>query len=729
MRAQAVADALAFAAHAAAIQTRLGRSDVAIAPGIEIRSAGDLTVDGSWNLFADFPTVRQGGLTLRAAGDLVIAGNLSDGFSEADPSGLLLDGLSWNLRLVAGADLDAANALGVTPRELLGTGGSVIVGASGAAALVRTGTGDIDLRAADGLKLSDKASVIYTAGSLDTAALADFTPRAGAYYARRGGDLRIAVGGDIVSVPSEQLVTEWLWRWGTLEEANLAFFAPGDQPTWWVQHDRFQQGVGVLGGGDVTVRAGGKISNLAVVQPSMGRVQGGRTSTEARTLVVQNGGLMNVTADGDISGGLYYTARGEANIAAAAFTVGRTIKYTYDGNRPDVFVLYPIAPILALGDTVMNVSSAGSMTIQTALEPLMARIDSENRGIDYRHPKWITYTDRTALNLISTSGDITLVNQAIWLFDRVGYENVPRALPGALYPSKLVIAALNGSIISMNGRGVNSGNGLVMTPGLNNNLLLAAENDVLFSDIVQSRLPLALLPRPTAPYVPDDTKSFMRNGGGNFSSIYVNALLNPDVLDLVDDYQPTRIYARTGSIEHLYARAGASINPSVQRIATLHSNEQVWLRAGRDIRGVDLDIRNNHLTDVSLLEAGNDFLMTSSGGDGTGRVSVRGPGAIVIQAGRDVYFEKTRFAGQGYLETTGNYRYYERRSEHRHREGLAAGRRRYRHPGGDQAAAGLCRLHGGVSRPGKCRGNAGLSASDSRPAEYAAAGALHRLGR
>lgn len=543
----------------------------------------------------------------------------------------------------------------MTPRELVGTGGSIIVGAGNAPALVRTGTGDIDVRAANGLTLSHRASVIYTAGSLDTTSLADFTPHAGAYYARHGGDLRIAVGGDIVSVASEQLVTEWLWRWGQLEQANMAFFAPGDQPTWWVRHDRFQQGVGVLGGGDVTVSAGGKLSNLAVVQPSMGRVQGGRTSTESRTLVVQNGGLMNVTAGGEISGGLFYAARGEADIAAASFTVGRTIKYTSNASRPDEFSLYPIAPIVALGDSVMTVSSAGSMTIQTALEPLMARIDSTNGAGAIGQPKWITYTDRTALNLFSTSGDITLVNQATWLFDRVGYENVPRALPGALYPSQLVIAALNGSIVSMNGRGNSSGLGLVMTPGRNSNLLLAAERDVLFSDIVESRLPLALLPRPTAPYVPDDTKSFLRNGGGNFSNIYVSSLLNPDVLDLVDDYQPTRIYARTGSIEHPYARAGTSIHFAVPRIATLYSNEQVFLRAGRDIRGVDLDIRNNHLTDVSLLEAGNDFLMTRGGGSELGRISVRGPGAIVIQAGRDVYFEKTGSANQNHIETTGNY--------------------------------------------------------------------------
>ena len=54
-------------------------------------------------------------LTLRAAGDLTINGNISDGFSNASATGTLQDASSWDLRLVAGADLTSANALAVKP--------------------------------------------------------------------------------------------------------------------------------------------------------------------------------------------------------------------------------------------------------------------------------------------------------------------------------------------------------------------------------------------------------------------------------------------------------------------------------------------------------------------------------------------------------------------------------------------------------------------------------------
>jgi hypothetical protein len=652
--AQAVSDANAFAG------LGLTRGGIAVTPGIEIRSSGDLTHDASWNLLADFPAVRLGTLTLRAAGNLVIAENLSDGFSAADPSGVLQTGGSWNLRLIAGADLDAASVFGVTPRETIGNSGSLTLGASGAPALIRTGSGDIDIKTANRLVLADSASVIYTAGARDTTTFADFIPRAGAYYAKDGGDLRINTGSDIVAVPSEQLVTEWLWRWGKLDDATASFFDPGEQPTWWVQHDHFQQGVGALGGGDVTVKSGGAIVNLSVVQPTMGRVRGGLTFDEARTEVVQGGGLMNVSAVGDIRGGLFYAARGDARLSADAFNIGRTIVYYPSFAAP---IPYQIAPILALGDTRMTLTSSGDMTIQTVIDPLMAKITDDNRaGSAGLQPQWMTYKDRTALKLISSGGDILLVNQTLFLFEQHGYETVPRIGAANLYPSKLAFVALNGSFQSDGGVQGGLGVGLVMTPGLTSELLIAAEQDVRFVEITQARLPYSLLPTPVMPFSVDDMKGFFRNELDNALGVspqspgfaYVASLRNPDVSDLASDFSPVRIYARTGSIEHPYARVGDSRNSNEPRQATLFSNEMTWLRAGRDIRAIDLQLRNIRGTDVSLLEAGNDILMTAAGGQSLGNIVVRGPGALVLQAERDVYFERTNGALGGSISTIGN---------------------------------------------------------------------------
>ena len=78
---------------------------------------GDLTLNTDWNLAS--LASREGTLTLRAGGNLNIKGNISDGFSTADRSGALLNAASWDLRLVAGADLTSANATALAPLAAL----------------------------------------------------------------------------------------------------------------------------------------------------------------------------------------------------------------------------------------------------------------------------------------------------------------------------------------------------------------------------------------------------------------------------------------------------------------------------------------------------------------------------------------------------------------------------------------------------------------------------------
>src|SRR5262249_32172572 len=127
IQAAAEADADAFVGHGSAITSRLRVAGIAVAAGIEVRSAGDLTVDQDWNLATR--AGHLGTLSLLAAGNLIVNGNISDGFSSADRSGILLAQDSWNLRLVAGADLGAADALALKPLAgLAAATGSIIVG-------------------------------------------------------------------------------------------------------------------------------------------------------------------------------------------------------------------------------------------------------------------------------------------------------------------------------------------------------------------------------------------------------------------------------------------------------------------------------------------------------------------------------------------------------------------------------------------------------------------------
>jgi filamentous hemagglutinin len=124
--------------------------------------------------------------------------------------------------------------------------------------------------------------------------------------------------------------------------------------------------------------------------------------------------------------------------------------------------------------------------------------------------------------------------------------------------------------------------------------------------------------------------------------VTASSLSNPEVLPLASDFEPSRIYAGQGSIFGL----------------DLTANEQTWVRAGTDIRGVRINARNVRASDVTLLEAGNDILAMVNvraatlvqPGD-TGSIAVQGPGTLVLSAGRDVYADNLK------IQTLGNQSY------------------------------------------------------------------------
>lgn len=118
-------DAAAFmAANAAAIRTRLG-TNVTLTAGIELRSDGDMALATDWDLSGVRFDGAPGVLTLRAAGDLKIDADLSDGFVGTT----LMSGDSWAFNLTAGANIASPDSMAVLSQGLLAEGaGSVIVG-------------------------------------------------------------------------------------------------------------------------------------------------------------------------------------------------------------------------------------------------------------------------------------------------------------------------------------------------------------------------------------------------------------------------------------------------------------------------------------------------------------------------------------------------------------------------------------------------------------------------
>jgi filamentous hemagglutinin family protein len=526
-----------------------------------------------------------------------------------------------------------------------------------AATLVRTGTGDINIAASGDIQLKGGAS-IYTAGRRDLTVFSDFTTApATANYGVDGGHLRIAASGSIdVALPADrtqmQHYTEWLKKQGMVDAPSYLFEPvwqsgkpdlPMQQSSWWIDYTNFNRGVGALGGGNVDVSAGGDLNNLTVAVPTNARVRGGRAVTEQKILELRNGGAMTVEAGGAVRAGYYYLGRGAGTIEAGEFAVGREVKVT---NGAQV-TTYPIAPILSLGDATLDVRTAGDLRLQTFLDPLMVSAGEVNP-----FSFMSSHTDRTALSLTSTGGDVILVGQKNFLSRDVDYAmgSTPAGalasmnnFAGNIYPSKLRMAALNGSVINESQYSTTTGSveTIYTMPSSNPELRIIAANDVLPGSIVMSRATPEMIPSPFEP-VAGNTLVFVNlSGMGDLlanpvggaapqtpHALHLYNLRNPAHLPNENDYEPSRVYALNGSIIGTTYSSGVSIVT-----VGIMANEQTWFRAGTDIRNINYNLRNIHTTDVSVIEAGNDII----GGPIQGSIYMQGPGALVLSAGRDVW--------------------------------------------------------------------------------------------
>ncbi|RZL66181.1 MAG: filamentous hemagglutinin N-terminal domain-containing protein [Variovorax sp.] len=690
VKADAMAHAAQFAAASGAIQNRLGTS-VAVMPGITISSAGDLALNSDWNLFTDFTDLagqREGTLTLRAGGKLAINGNLSDGFDQAGRAGTLQQGASWNLRLLAGADLDSADMLALKPPAALAAGqGSITIGKAntstgtdadnGAGWLVRTGTGDLEVRAGGDVTLAHRDSVIYTAGRKDLSTWSDFTTASlNATYGIEGGNLDIAAQGSISAAPSNQRYTEWLNRQGNVN-AQFVFgeysaseygvrpdgsYGPilraAEQSSWWINYGEFRQGVAALGGGNVKVTAGGDLTDLGVSLATNLRLRGGRTTGEATTSEMRNGGALTVDAGGAIRGGQYYVARGAGDIRANETAAGRSITVRTDDNNGNVTTqVFPLAPVLALGDATLKLRTAGDLKLQSVIDPLLVRYGDTftESGRLFDHGAFMSgYTDRSALDLSSTGGDITLVNQGAYIFRDLLFSNNTREDNGLggksanRYPALTHVTAMNGSL-DIQGPAY-------LMPGTTSDLRLLAREDIRFDNVSGIRYPNqaraeivmayatpSMMPSAQAPVGGDgfdhqvNLDALLHNiqgitDIGATQKNYYASLRNPGVLALAGDYQPSRIYAAQGSITGM----------------DLTASEQTWTRAGTDIRGLYLRARNVHASDTTLLEAGNDILaMAPLQGRRSAELLIEGAGSLVLSAGRDVYADQLEVQSLG----------------------------------------------------------------------------------
>ena len=446
-------------------------------PGEEIlNSRGGLMLNADWDLslnrygnqlnftdlFGNPQSIGQnaGFLALRAKGDITFNGSLSDGFGDSVNSatiyttvsgdqGLNLAPLlptvqdpnnpaaslaqsSWGYRIIAGADLSSANQLFTGASQ-----GSVLVGKPSTQPtiannyqVIRTGTADIAVVASKDIVLQSELATIYTAGAntIDPTLGGSFVtpvrygdiasgdPNQGgsavislypAEFASGGGNLNIIAGGTISHAPqtaSSQLPINWLQR-----------YSDGQALSWWVDYSNFFEGVGALGGGNVSLVARNQIANIdAVIPTNYRRASTGSKGTEL------GGGNLSVVTGGDILSGVYYVEKGVGKITAAGSIRTDTTSRNMDANNPLYPELTSLPTTLFAGRASFDVSAVSEITLGPVANPfllpmglpqLLSGSDTSAffiRGYQSQIPYFSTYDSSTSLSISSLSGDVTL---------------------------------------------------------------------------------------------------------------------------------------------------------------------------------------------------------------------------------------------------------------------------------------------------------------------------------
>ncbi len=640
---------------------------------------------------------------------------------------------------MAGADLGAANKLIVQTPAALAAGASVADPTPGSITLsdphsgdpassaesqfpvesvIRTGTGSLSL-VAGGNFSEDSLYGIYTAGAQSAdVAPADNLPQPvvpgtnsslgalggaisanGATYDSANQDYQATypTGGDNVLVSAQGTlggyiqqtqgsdsgaVGNWLFRQG----------GNGASSAYWINFGTYIltnrgnsaqlvgfTGIGTLGGGNVTITAGGDAGTPNALQgngatvttagidtavASTGRVLADGTieQTGGGSLTLQVGGALNPTRPIDASlnigpttdfflYGALIAMRGPLVIDAGS--VGN-VGLNYSSPATSLVTLSPLqataatsngGPVLVLGDSAASLSTRGDLALSAVDDPTR---ETQANLANGQVNSWFTlWTPQTGVTLASAGGNVAPIQSAI--VDNTNY------LP--IYPPNLSVVADQGSIFL-------DGASLELAPAANGQLTMLAGQSILADGgaVDISGANPATLPTPLNPAFTNVSGTITNLQPAGDTAAYAQPLA---LFTFAPDTPTTDLHAGDPTAALFYAVNGDIIGLTTGQTVTFPSQigdaqlqplflagKAVRVEAGQDIiafgnqppttkePGTSLNdparfaiangslILNANASDVSLISAGRDIIEAN--------VQVAGPGNLIVQAGRNL---------------------------------------------------------------------------------------------
>ena len=609
---------------------------------------------------------------------------------------------------------------------------------------IRTGTGNISISSAGSIQILNQFSTIYTAGSqaVDPTLngqfdIPNFYSRSvwnnslgslqqpnkygAVQYSYNGGNVELNAGANIAHLQAEQdpnnlsgpwltapdgsyllqadssheLPSGWLSRsgyldasgnWGGLPKGGIA------TTTWWINFGNFFEGVGALGGGNVSMIAQGNISNVDAVVPTQARM------TKDGRLAETGGGDLLVKAGGNLDAGVYYVERGNANIQ-----VGGSIVSNPTRNAQGAFINYLLDPSNNAASLATDpktwiptsfVLGKGNISVFSGSDALLGPIANAfllapgiNNGLSSK--SYFSTFDQSNLNLdgsaasysssfsaTSLSGNITwrtvvdgssVLSPATPLTDFISIyqpwtrvsESNPQDLnlqfAASLLPPRIQLTAMSGAINLQGG-----GN---LQPAVNGTLSLYAQQSIngiydtgngysssvinisdaspsIVSSIsaplaqakIDSNNPGYLVNNTDSSYLSSFVAGFAETGaylGNQQPTLQAKLALHDVNLLHSGDNEPVRIYSSLGDLSGIQL-----FSPKVTDIVT-----------GGNISNIAFYVQNDSPGSISIISAGGninpyDTTTVNLTAPLNGDIQISGPGTLEVLAGGNVNLGK-----------------------------------------------------------------------------------------
>ncbi|MEH6420003.1 filamentous haemagglutinin family protein [Pseudomonas sp. CGJS7] len=586
------------------------------------------------------------------------------------------DSSSW--RLIAGADLASAAPNALRAQAAAGNivfdGHTTVTSIDGLGNLrtlpvpnvLRTGTGSIELAAAQDIRFADQAAPasVYTAGTPAAGTTASSSwqiiatdrgsqvlpdlIQTGPVNPEAAGNLLLRAGRDIVGEreiyddaagtrsgkPGTYLGQYW-WPW--MQTGNVRDDRTVQSSS--INFGGFAQGL-LSVGGNVSIQAGRDITELSVSLPTtwVSDGQGGTRSF--------GGGDLRVDAGRDVLGGDFFVAKGEGSLSAGG-RIGSAFQLNARAARfaETLELSTPVAPVLAMQDAQWRVVGAQDVEIGQVLNPSYLRTDLIGPSDSQR------YGDNASLQAMSVAGDLSFgsvsFSEALYSYGlsrnlfraNAPYEVGLTPVFARVLPGRVSLSAPNGDLSLQSGE--------QLFPSASGQLSLLAGGDLalfspVFSTVNQQWRMLDFDPS----WMPSPVNQLTRLPGEGMGTIDFgpNANLQFRVGRTQlgnlhrDDAEPVRIYAGRDIVGGLQID-GVSLNALGVEVA-----KPATILAGRDI--VDLNFRgqNFRASDTTRIAAGRDLfnrpLKTryNSGPlqNAAAWMELGGQGTFEVQAGRDL---------------------------------------------------------------------------------------------